>query len=48
MCNMFADDSIFSVSDSTILRVNDKLQQCLESVNEWYNKNKLSINVPKK
>ena len=47
MCNMFADDSIFSVSDSTILRVNDKLQHCLESVNEWYHKNKLSINVPK-
>jgi len=46
-CNLFADDAILFTPGATISEVNSNLQACTESANDWYNQNKLAINVPK-
>ena len=47
ICNCFADDTIIYVVGNSISEVKLKLQECLLYVNEWYTKNKLSVNVSK-
>ena len=46
-CNMFADDNILQVTGKDTLEVQSKLQDSVHLANDWYDKNKLSINEPK-
>ena len=47
LCNMFADDVLLYVTGMTMAEVNSKLQECFRLAKAWYDKNKLSINIPK-
>ena len=45
--NMFADDVSFYTTGKTVNEVQSKLQKQVNSVGEWYNSNKLSLNADK-
>ena len=46
-CNLFADDALFYVHGRDIESINSKLQNSIESIADWYKRNKLSLNVKK-
>ena len=46
-CNLYADDVVIYVHGTNVEEVNSKLQQCIDTVNDWYLKNKLTINTSK-
>ena len=46
-CILFADDTTFVCSDSDINILCDKLNIELSNLNEWFNVNKLSLNIDK-
>ena len=46
-CNLFADDALFYVHGKDIDSINLKLQGAIDSVADWYNRNKLTLNVKK-
>ena len=45
--NLFADDTIIYTSDDSIHEVQSKLQTCLDNICNWYNRNRLVINIEK-
>ena len=47
ICNLYADDTIVYCQGDTVCEVNDKLQNCVSHLNNWYVKNKLSVNISK-
>ena len=46
-CNCFADDTIIYVTGKTVQEVRQKLQSCINGVQQWYAQNRLVINVSK-
>ena len=46
-CNLFADDALFYVHGRDIEIINCKLQSSLDTIADWYKRNKLSLNVKK-
>jgi hypothetical protein len=46
-CNLFADDALFYVYGKDLNEVNIKLQNCIKSVEDWYQSNKLTLNAKK-
>jgi hypothetical protein len=46
-CNLFADDALFYVYGKDINTVNNKLQECINYVENWYQCNKLTLNAKK-
>jgi hypothetical protein len=46
-CNLFADDALFYVHGTDIESINSKLQNSIDSIADWYRRNKLSLNVKK-
>ena len=46
-CNCYADDTIIFVTGNRVAEVEDKLQICLNGVEEWYIGNKLCVNSSK-
>ena len=44
---MFADDLILYCSDTCIINLRNKLQNAVNSIREWYKRNRLKVN-PKK
>ena len=46
-CNIFADDVIIYCTDPSLKEIEDNLQSCINSINNWYTENRLQINVSK-
>jgi hypothetical protein len=46
-CNLFADDALFFVSGKNVQCVENRLQEAMNNVSEWYKSNKLTLNVKK-
>ena len=46
-CSIYADDVVIYVSGTTIGEINDKLQNTINNVHDWYSQNKLKINTDK-
>ena len=47
LINLFADDTIIYTSGDSIGGVQSKLQTCLDNICNWYNRNRLVINIEK-
>jgi hypothetical protein len=47
ICNLYGDDVIIYCEGSTVQEVNDKLQNCVSHLKDWYDNNRLSINTKK-
>ena len=45
--NIFADDSISYVAAHSISELQMKLQKCVDSISQWYFKNRLTVNASK-
>ena len=45
--NLFADDSISYVAAHNISELQMKLQKCVDSISQWYLKNRLTVNASK-
>ena len=43
-CNLYADHVVFGTNMG---EVNTKLQDCIDAVNDWYSKNKLTMTTSK-
>ena len=46
-CNLFADDVLLYCSGENVIEINDKLQDSLNKIKEWYDKNMLIVNASK-
>ena len=44
---LFADDAVFYVTDNSLSRCVDKIRTCISDLNEWFDNNKLILNVDK-
>ena len=47
MCNLYADDVLIYCSGENVSIVNDKLQNSLNLIKEWYDRNLLVVNATK-
>ena len=47
LINLFADDTIIYTCGDSIDEVQNKLQTCLDNICNWYNRNRLVINIEK-
>ena len=47
VCNLYADDVLIYCSGENVSIVNDKLQNSLSLIKEWYDKNRLVVNASK-
>ena len=47
LINLFADDTIIYTSGDSIDEVQNKFQTCLDNIYNWYNRNRLVINIEK-
>lgn len=46
-CNLYADDAVIYCHDSNNARIQQKLQNSVLNVSEWYNGNRLALNAQK-
>ena len=44
MTNLFADDAMIYASGDNVSEVQQKLQNCLNTIGKWYRENRLKIN----
>ena len=46
-CNIFADDTMIGVSDKSITKIQQLLQNAVNEANKWFGQNKLTLNINK-
>ena len=47
LCNMFADDNVLTASGKSFTHTKNKLQESIYSANNWYENNRLTVNILK-
>lgn len=45
--NLYADDTLIYCEGNSVKEVNDRLQECINSVSDWYNGNNIILNASK-
>ena len=46
-CNIFADDTMIGVSDKSITKIQQLLQNAVNEAIKWFGQNKLTLNINK-
>ena len=46
-CNIFADDTMIGVSDKSITKIQQLLQNAVNETIKWFGQNKLTLNIDK-